>query len=412
MGIFQKLEDWFTDTFLGYTKVRTIEIRKTTKNDIFIDLTCEPNHEYFLGRNPNHTYTSHNCDDVVSEQTAYSKTERSKINEWYMPGLRTRLLPAGGEVIINTRWHLDDVSGYTLGKDTEENGLTPWKVISVPAIVDKKAQEFLRMPNTPDLPLGSSSWPEFWPTDRLLVMKKGMVPSKWNALYMQNPTPDEGTIIKYSMWREYPYPKPPECDYIVASLDTAFSTRETADFSAITVWGIFQRKEVDELDGKEYIVPHIIMLGARKGRWEFGELMKETKEVEEKFKPDVFIIEKKASGQSLIQELLRRGYPIYGYKPETDKITKMHSASYAFHGQRVWYPDKAWATEVVDEVCSFPFAPNDDYADTVMQVMLWMRDEWMLTSSDDPCYDEDDEDNPNGWGGYEKKSYWSSLARK
>jgi predicted phage terminase large subunit-like protein len=351
------------------------------------------------------------CDDVVSEQTAYSDTERNKINEWYVPGLRTRLLPQGGEVIINTRWHLDDLSGFLLKKDVDENGLLPWRVISVPAIVDDSTQDYLHMEGKPDLDIGTSSWPEFWPTDRLLMMKKSMVPSKWNSLYGQNPTPDEGTIIKYAMWQEWVLGKPPTCDYIVASMDTAFSTKETADYSAITVWGIFNKKEVDEYDGKEYTVSHIILLGAKRGRWEFGELMQKAKEIEEEFKPDVYVIEKKASGQSLIQELRRRGFPVYGYKPETDKLMKMHSASYAFHAQRVWYPkDRTWALEVVDEVCSFPFATHDDYADTVSQVMLWMRDEWKLTSPDDPTYEDDDVDNPNSWskgGG----SYWSGASK-
>jgi hypothetical protein len=204
------------------------------------------------------------CDDVISEQEAYSDTERNKINEWYVPGARTRMLPYGAEVIVNTRWHLDDLSGYLENLDL--NTENPWEIVKFPAILDYEGSQLLGLPE------GGSFWPELWPLRVFHGMKESMVPSKWNALFMQNPVPDEGTIIKQDYWQIWHGKKPPPCEYIVASLDTAFSEEERADYSAFSLWGVFYTREIDkdpysDSYGKEQVEGNMILLAADRD-WE------------------------------------------------------------------------------------------------------------------------------------------------
>lgn len=349
------------------------------------------------------------CDDVMTEQT--TDTERKKINNWYQKGLRTRLLPRGAEIIINTRWHLEDLSGYTvnLDKDTKR----PWKIIKIPAILDKEGSDYLKQGDmeTSKYAIGTSFWPELWPTAGFLEKKETFLPSEWNALYMQSPTAEEGNIVRrahFKLWKES---TPPPCKYIIASMDTAFSTSETADFSAYTVWGIFENWTKD-FEGNDVKTNCMILLSSEKGRWEFSELCAKAKEVQNKYNCDFFIIEKKASGQSLIQEMRKIGLPIVDYTPERDKMFRLHASTPYFQSGRVWIPeDKQWAQEVVEEVITFPSSPHDDLTDTVSQAVLWLKDTFNLDndSTQYKVMSEEDE-SERRWNKMNRKSYWSSAV--
>src|ERR1035437_1792192 len=177
------------------------------------------------------------CDDVITEQT--NDVERVKINGWYRKGLRTRLLPRGAEIIINTRWFPLDLSGFMLNVDKESP--RPWKVIQIPAILTLEASTVLRkgLPaSDPRFDVGTSFWPEFWPTQVLLEKKHTTPPHEWSALYQQNPVDEHGGVIKRSDWQVWDQDAPPKCRYVVISLDTALSQKDAANFSAYTVWGI------------------------------------------------------------------------------------------------------------------------------------------------------------------------------
>jgi predicted phage terminase large subunit-like protein len=237
-----------------------------------------------------------------------------------------------------------------------------------------------------------------------------MVPHEWNALYMQTPTAEEGTIVKrydFKIWHE---DKPPPCFSIVVSLDTAFSTKETADYSAYTVWGVFQYFDKD-FQGNDVQQKGIVLLDAGKARYEFAELCNKAQEIFNQYTPDYMIIENKASGQSLIQELSRRALPIVPYSPEKDKVFRLHACTPFFKQGRVWVPEgKSWADEVIEEVISFPFAPHDDLTDTVSQAILWFRDSYHIDNDGYPYYDEEEE----AWAKKRRMqkggTYWSSLT--
>ena len=338
------------------------------------------------------------CDDVVSEQTAFSKLERDKINRWYVPGLQSRLLPNGAEVIVNTRWNIEDLSGYLVKVDSTSR--RPWKVVSVPALLDDESSALL------NLPIGESFWPEFWPTSVLLEKKAsdGMSKQVWAAMYMQNPIPDEGGIINEKDIKWWDYEKPPELAYLLISLDTAFSTSQRADFSAITVWGIFKMTQTDHR-GIERFSNNAILVEAEQGKWEFPELCQKVDDFNKKYFPDIILIEKKASGQSLIQELKRRAFPIREYNPDRDKVMRLTAASPFFEAHKIWFPKRKWANEVVDQIISFPHVPHDDFVDTTSQAILWLRDARQLGNDGYSIDEEDEDDKPK-----KRVTYWSKLV--
>ena len=345
------------------------------------------------------------CDDVITEQT--TDTERKKINSWYQKGLRTRLLPSGGEVIINTRWHLDDLSGHMEKVDLKSK--RPWSIVSLPAILDTRGRDLLRRKGDEEdkYAVGTSFWPEFWPTEVLLEKKETLPPGEWNALYLQTPTPDEGGIVKRYDFQRWEGDKPPKCSYILVSMDTAFSTKETADYSAYTVWGVFKHI-VKDLNDNEIVQNNVILLSSGKGRWEFHELCAKAQEIFKKYEPDFFIIEDKASGKSLIQELRRRNLPVLEYLPEKDKVFRLHACTPFFKAGRVWIPEgRSWAEEVVEEVIAFPHVPHDDLCDTLSQAILWLRDTYNIDNDGYPKYEEEEH-----WSVKRKKAstYWSAAA--
>ena len=338
-------------------------------------------------------------DDPLSEQDAWSKTAREHVIRWYPGGLRTRLMPGGRIVVIQTRWHEEDLSGYLLAEQENNPAADRWEIVKIPAILDEQSAALLSNAREelieqgylselyPEIKSGETYWPvspEYekvdaelrgWRTEELLSTKQNMPPYQWASLYMQNPVPEEGGIIKKEWWKEWVHPSPPICDYIVISADTAFETKETSDFSAFTIWGVFR----DDHD-----IANLVLLGAQKGRWTFPELRDQAKELYTFHNPDMFLIEKKASGQSLLQELASAGIPAMPFEPDKDKVARAHACTPAFHSGRIWHPNKRWAHEVIDECSAFPNGMYDDYVDTVTQTVIWLRrGSWVQIPEDD-----------------------------
>ena len=338
-------------------------------------------------------------DDVMSEEDSYSEAGRRYVKEWYPAGLRTRIMPNGSILIINTRYHYDDLCGWLL-KQEENMGdydIIPWDVVKIPAWLDEDAAELL------ELPVGGSYFPEWKPEEVLRVDEHEIKASNgsryWNSLYMQDPTPEEGGLIKkkwLQMWEE---DEPPACDFIVQTYDTAFSTRTTADYSVIQTWGIFYLYDQDE-QGYEGVAPHLILLGNIKGRFEYPELRKLAQRLYSDNKPDVCMIEKKASGQSLIQDMRRAGVPVMEYTPDRDKVSRVYAASPIIEAGRVWIPqNKKWSEDLIEELIRFPNAAHDDQVDAMTMAIHYMKESWHLEHPDDPDWD----DEPR----QASKTYWT-----
>ena len=305
-------------------------------------------------------------DDPVSEQDALSTTALDNIYEWYTSGPRQRLQPGGSIIIVMTRWSIRDLTAKVLKRQSEK-GADQWDIVEFPAI----------------MPSGTSLWPEYWDLEELESVKASIPVAKWNAQYMQNPTAEEGAIIKREWWQQWNKEDPPPCSYIIQSYDTAFSKSDRADYSAVTTWGIFTEDKTNE--------DHIMLLDAVKGRWEFPQLKQEANDLYKLYEPDMVLIEQKGSGMPLTQELRRIGIPVTPFTPSrgADKFTRMHSCAPVFESGMVWCPDTVFADEVMEECASFPNGEHDDLADSMTQAILRFRQGGFITTPTD--YDDDDE---------------------
>jgi predicted phage terminase large subunit-like protein len=266
---------------------------------------------------------------------------------------RTENFIANGVVSHNTRWGKRDLTGQVLKAEMQRGG-EEWEVIEFPAI----------------LPSGNPLWPEFWALDELEALRNELPNSKWQAQYQQSPTSDTSAIIKREWWNIWDEETPPPCDYTLMSWDTAFEKTNRADYSACTLWGVFEYP-----DDTGTPQSNLILLNAFRDRMEFPELKKRAVEEWKEWSPDSVIIEKKASGAPLIYELRAMGIPVQEYTPVrgNDKISRLNAVSDLFASGRVWAPGTRWADEVIDEVASFPSGEHDDYVDAVSLALMRFR---------------------------------------
>ena len=309
-------------------------------------------------------------DDPHSEQEGASSDINvfNKTYEWYTSGPRQRLQPNGAIVVVMTRWHQRDLTGQIVDASIKRGGADEWEVIELPAI----------------LPSGTPLWEEFWKLEELEALKAELPSSKWSAQYQQDPTAEEGALVKREWWRTWEYTEPPDCDFIIQSWDTAFLKNQRADFSACTTWGVFYKEGDDGM-----LAPNVILLDAYKDRLEFPDLKRLATEKYNEFKPDAFIVEAKAAGMPLIFELRATGIPVQEYTPSrgNDKISRVNAVSDLFSSGVVWCPETRWAEEVIEEFAGFPNMEHDDLVDSSTQALLRFRQGGFI-----PLYSDEEEE--------------------
>jgi len=313
-------------------------------------------------------------DDPHSEQEGQSADPSvfDRTYDWYTSGPRQRLQPGGAIIIVMTRWHMRDLTGKIIKASAQRAGTDEWEVIEFPAI----------------MPSGKALWPEFWSIAELEALRSELPSPKWNAQYQQNPTSEEGALIKREWWQVWEKDKPPPCDFIIQSWDTAFLKTQRSDFSACTTWGVFYTP-----DDEGVTKPNIILLDAYKERLEFPELKKKAFELWSDMQPDAFIVEAKAAGMPLIFELRAMGIPVAEYTPSrgNDKIARVNAVADLFASGIVWAPETRFAEEVVEEFASFPAGEHDDLVDSSTQALLRFRQGGFL-----PLH-TDEEDEPTDY---------------
>ena len=289
-------------------------------------------------------------DDPHSEQDALNPEALERAYEWYTSGPRQRLQPGGKIVVVMTRWSIKDLTS-SLIKAQATDKADQWELIEFPAI----------------LPNEQPVWPQFWKLSELESVKASLSVQKWNAQWMQNPTAEEGSIIKREWWRKWTHDYIPECVHIIQSYDTAFLKKETADFSAITTWGVFYENEDSG--------PQLILLDAVKERLEFPELKRKALEQYYYWRPDTVIVESKASGLPLTYELRKSGIPVVNFTPSrgNDKHSRVNSVAPLFESGQIWAPDHRFAEEVIEECAAFPYGDNDDLVDSMTQAVMRFR---------------------------------------
>lgn len=306
-------------------------------------------------------------DDPHSEQDALSPTTMDSAWDWYQSGPRQRLQPGGAIVIVMTRWGEMDLTAKLIKQSAIDTKADQWEIVEFPAILDN------------DEPL----WPEYWKLEELEKIKASISLSKWQAQYMQQPTSDTSAIIKRDWWRIWTNEKIPRLQYVMQSYDTAFLKSQTADFSAIQTWGVFYPREDSP--------PNIILLDAKKGRWEFPDLKRIALDEYKYWEPETVLIEAKSSGIPLTQEFRAMGIPVVNFTPSrgNDKHARVNSVAPMFESGMVWCPEASWAEEVVEEVAAFPFGEHDDMVDAMTQALMRFRQGGFVGHPED--YPDNDE---------------------
>ena len=306
-------------------------------------------------------------DDPHSEQDVNSPTAFDNAYEWYTSGPRQRLQPGGAIVVVMTRWSTKDLTAQLVNAGAKEEKADQWEVIEFPAI----------------MPTGKPIWPEYWKLEELEKVKASAGIAKWNAQYMQNPTAEEGALLKREWWKNWTKDHLPPLLHVIQSYDTAFMKKETADYSAITTWGVFHPNEDSG--------PCLMLVDAIKGRYEFPELRRIALEQYGYWQPETVIIEGKASGLPLTYELRKSGIPVINFTPSkgNDKHTRVNSVSPLFESGRIYAPtDMEFAQEVIEECAAFPYGDHDDLVDSMTQAVMRFRQGGLIQ------HPEDYEDEP------------------
>ena len=286
-------------------------------------------------------------DPVKNREEAESQTIREKIKGWYTSTAYTRLMPGGKIVIIQTRWHDDDLSGWQLREHAHEG----WDVLSLPAIADK--------PDELGRQIGDPLW-DYYPIEALARIKKSLGTRDWSALYQQRPAPAEGGIFKAEWFRRYERPQETYSE-IVQSWDTGIKVAELNDPSVCTTWGV-------KPDG--YDLLHVLV-----AKMEYPDLKAKVLSQATDWKPTAILIEDKASGQQLIQDFRRETQlPVIGILPKLDKIIRANGVSAMVESGKVFLPQHAtWLTDFEMELMQFPNSVHDDQVDSTSQFLEWAR---------------------------------------
>ena len=281
-------------------------------------------------------------DPVKDAEEAESQTYRDRVWEWYTKVFRTRAQPDAAIIIVMTRWHEDDLVGRLLRQAEEDPTADQWKVLHYPALTE-----------------GVPLWPERYDASVLKTIRSSIGSRAFESLYQGNPTIAEGQIIKREWWRYYK--EAPAINFKLHSWDTAFKDKAQNDFSVCTTWGATDTG--------------LYLLDVWRDKVEFPELKRIAVALYEKDKPDAVIVEDKASGQSLIQELVRNTrIPVLPVKVDKDKVARAYSATPLIEAGKVWLPEEAeWLFDYIEELSAFPNGRNDDQVDSTTQALSFLR---------------------------------------
>ncbi len=275
---------------------------------------------------------------------AESSVMRKNVLDWFKSTAYTRLEDGGAIVVIATRWHEGDLIGSLHTSDEK------WNHVSLPAIAEQD-EEFRKE--------GEPLWISKYDLPALINIQKAIGSREWTSLYQQRPSAAEGEIFKREYWRFYR--ELPVFEKIVHSWDTAFKKGSDNDYSVGTVWGVAANG--------------YYLLYRFKDRVEFPELKRAVIMLNNQIPANEIIIEDKASGQSLIQELMRdTRLAIIPFKTDIDKIARANASTPPIECGRVFLPENAeWLLDYIDTMASFPKAIHDDDVDSTTQAILHMQ---------------------------------------
>ncbi len=282
-------------------------------------------------------------DPHKDREEANSITMRNRVWDWYSSTFLTRQMPNAIMVLIMTRWHPDDLAGRILASEDGPN----WKVIQMPAITEQ----------------GTALWPERYPLEALHAIKKGMILSDWQSLYMQHPTIQEGAIIKRHWWRFYKHGTLPKMEKVIQTWDFAVKDKHTSDYTVGLVVG--------KHGANRYVLDMV------RERLSFPDACQAVVRLSEKW-PDARkkLVESKANGPAVIQTLRNKISGLVEFEPEGDKVQRLSSVAPEIESGNWYLPDpkeQPWVNAFLQEVSDFPNSTNDDAVDCVSMAGIELR---------------------------------------
>jgi predicted phage terminase large subunit-like protein len=301
-------------------------------------------------------------DDPLKPDEAVSQTQRQAVNDWYDHTLYTRLNDkrTGCIIIIMQRLHEDDLVGHVLEQED-------WEHVRLPAIAEEdETHQIVSLGRTRTIRrrAGEALHPEREPLEVLENLRQTMGEYNFAGQYQQEPAPLGGGMVKAEWFRSYVAgEQSADFDRIVQSWDTANKSSELNDYSVCTTWG--------QKNGRIYL------LDVLRKRMDYPDLKRAVRQQAELFRPANVLIEDKASGTQLIQELVREGfYGVTRYEPTMDKVMRLHSITSTIENGFVYLPTESnWRAAYVQELTTFPSGKHDDQADSTSQALDWLKQE-------------------------------------
>lgn len=348
----------FPDTYLNAKNIRTTAAGSYLRNSDIFEIV---NHRgSYRSAGIGGGITGMGCeiaiiDDPFKDRAeADSQTIRQSVWEWYTSTLYTRLSPGGGILLINTRWHMDDLSGRLLEAERMGEGDT-WRVVNFPAIAETDEQH---------RKAGEALHPERYPLEQLEAIRKTIGTRDWEALYQQHPTPEGGNIFKQD-WIRYwtPADLPSEFDQVIASWDMTFKDGDASDYVVGQIWG---RK-----GAIRYLLDQV------RARMGFTETLEAFKELSAKWpRATRKLVEDKANGPAVIDALKHTVSGIIPVTPDGSKTARAHAVTTFFEAGNVYIPSPQvypWANDYIAELTQFPGAAHDDQVDATTQALRDME---------------------------------------
>ena len=337
-------------------------------------------------------------DDPNAANEAFSEATIQSTIDWWDGTMSTRLNDAktGAYIIIQQRLAEDDLTGHILSKDVGE-----WTHLCLPMRYepDRAFVTNIGWKDPRSIP-GEMLWPERFGDREVTLLEKQLGPFAAAGQLQQRPEPAGGGVIKREWWQLWPENAFPPMDFIVASLDTAYTTSTANDYSALSVWGVFtddspaQANRVMASNGRpmyverEYVegAPRVMLMHAWQERLELHELVEKVARTAKSLKIDKLIIENKAAGHSVAQEIRRlygnEAFAVQLHDPKSqDKLSRLYSVQHLFAEGLIYAPDRAWAEMVITQVGQFPKGKHDDLVDTVSMSLRHLREIGLLTRS-------------------------------
>jgi predicted phage terminase large subunit-like protein len=299
-------------------------------------------------------------DDSLKADDALSEVRRRSVNEWYDNTLRSRLnnQETGAIIIVMQRLHADDLVAHVQQHEQ-------WDVLSFPAIAERDEHyDFITPYGRKQITrrAGELLQPSLLSQSTLESQRRAMTEYNFVAQYQQDPQPPSGVIVKRH-WLKYYEPNdlPMKFERIVQSWDTANKDSELANFSVCTTWGLKDRR--------------MYLLDVYRRKLDFPDLKRAVQDLAKLHNASVVLIEDKASGTSLIQELRAERFLLAQEAPKIDgeKVMRLHSQTAKIEGGFVLFPKQAhWLDAYLLELLTFPNAKTDDQIDSTVYALAWM----------------------------------------